>query len=205
MITLSSGESRVEQDAQDLVAVEPALKQSGPLVTPAGRSGNSEEQTGHKDAEVRQQLLQRIQARRVSITAFVRDLERQGRRLLHLHTICTAVVIAFMAPPGLGGPGVLTRMQQWFALPTLSSVWQPLCLAALLLSIVAIMTTRYTSHIAKRLRKAEACDRELEALEALVESGQIPVSEAEKRYQQYVTEIRFIQAQPVVLGARSPT
>ena len=155
------------------------------------------------DANVRQELLNRIRARRASIAAFVGDLEPRGARLSNLSIICSAVVTALTAGPALGGTRFTAEVQDAASLPSQSIVWRALCLAAMLLSIVAaIATNMYKSHdVAARLAKAEACNVALEGLEALVEFGQIPTADAVKQYQQHIAEIPFIQEQP----ATSPT
>ena len=156
-----------------------------------------------RDSEVRRELLERIRAKRASISAFVRDLEPRGARLTNLSIICSAIVTALTAGPALGGARFTDSAANVLNLPDESLVWRILCLAAMVLSIVAaIATNMYKSHdVAARLAKAEACNVALEGLEALVEFGQIPTADAVKQYQQHIAEIPFIQERPAASPA----
>ncbi len=150
------------------------------------------------DADVRHDLLARIRARRVSICAFVHDLEPRGARLTNLSIICSALVTALTAGPALGGGRFTEGVQDAAGLSSESVVWRTLCFAAMVLSIVAAITTNMlkSRDVAARLTKAEAANAALEGLEALVEFGQVQVKEAVNLYQQYVAEIPFIPEQP---------
>jgi hypothetical protein len=148
--------------------------------------------------DVRHELLSRIRARRASISAFVRDLEPRGARLTTLSIVCSSVVTALTAGPALGGAKFNSGIQQALGLPDESLVWRVLCLAAMILSIVAAVSTNmYKSRdVAARLSKAEKCNAELEGLEAQVEFGHVPLDRAVKQYQQYVAEIPFVPELP---------
>ncbi len=146
------------------------------------------------DATQRQQLLDRIKAKRASITAFVRELDMSGDRQTNLSIICSAVATALTAGPALGGTSFSGGAAKALALPDDSLVWRILCLGAMVLSLVATISLNlYKSHdVAGRLSKAEAASAGLEGLETLIEFGQISVVEAAKLYQQYVAEVSFI-------------
>ena len=150
------------------------------------------------DTGARGELLERIGARRASITAHVRDLEPRGARLTNLSIICSAIVTALTAGPALGGAQFTESSARLFSIPDDSLVWRLLCFAAMVLSLVAaIATNLYKSHdIATRLAKAEACSGALEGLEAFVEFGRLPLAEAVKQYQQAVAEVPFIHEEP---------
>jgi len=149
------------------------------------------------DPELRKELLERIKERRASINAFVRDLEPRGEREVNLSIICSAVAAVLTAGPAFGGTKLTTGLQQALTLPDDSIIWRLLCLSATVASVVAaILTNLYKSNdVANRLSKAEACNAGLEGLETLVQFGQIPVDQAVKQYQQYVTGIPFIPEQ----------
>jgi hypothetical protein len=146
------------------------------------------------DAEARQQLVHRIRARRASITAYVRDLEPRGARLMAISIICSALVAALTAGPALGGTRFTDAVQDMASLSGGSVVWRTLCLAALVLSIVAAVTTNlYRSRdVGARLGKAEAAGAALEGLEALVEFGRLPLEDAVGLYQRAVADIPFV-------------
>jgi hypothetical protein len=147
------------------------------------------------DTEVHQELLERIRAKRASIDAFVRDLEARGDRLTNLSIICSAMVTALTAGPALGGERFTAGTAGLFNVGDQSLIWRLLCLAAVILSIMAAITTNmYKSHdVAARLAKAQAANVGLEGLETLIEFRQIPVDEAVKQYQRYIAEIPFVR------------
>jgi MFS family permease len=159
---------------------------------------DDQEVTVSTDTGARGELLERIRARRVSINAYVRNLEPRGARLTNLSIICSAVVTALTAGPALGGVQFTESSARVFNITDDSLVWRLLCFAAMVLSLVAaIATNLYKSHdIAARLAKAESCSAALEGLETLVEFGRLPLAEAVKQYQQAVAEVPFIHEEP---------
>jgi hypothetical protein len=146
------------------------------------------------DTDQRQQLLERIKAKRASVRAFVRRLEPVGDRETNVSIVCGAVAAVLTAGPALGGTSFTNTVQSVAGLHDDSIVWRVLCLAAMVVSVIAAISTNlYKSHdVAGRLAKAEACSAGLEGLETLVEFGQIPTNEAVKLYQQYVSAVPFI-------------
>lgn len=144
--------------------------------------------------DLRQRLIQRIQARRVKIHAFGRDLERRGNRLTNLSIVCTAVTAVFTAGPALGGQNFAVNVQQMLGLGSSSNVWQPICLLAVILSAVAAGANNLykSQEIASRLAKAESCSALLDGLLTALEFGQLSLPEATKQYQQYITAVPFI-------------
>lgn len=159
------------------------------------------------DDELRQELLDRIKARRATITTFVRNLERRGVRLTNLSIICSAVTTALTAGPALGGERFTAGMQGLFQLSSGAPVWRVLCLGAVILSIVAaVSTTMYKSHdMAARLTKAQACNANLGGLETAVAFQQVGINDGVKLFQQYLAEVAFIPEQPVVAQGRLPS
>jgi cell division protein FtsL len=134
--------------------------------------------------DLRQRLIQRIDAKRVKINTFGRDLKRDGNRLTNLSIYCTAAAAIFTAGPALGGEKFATSVQQMLGLAGPSNVWQPLCLLAVILSAVATIANNLykTREYATRLAKAESCSALLEGLQTSVEFGQLSLSEATKQY-----------------------
>ena len=74
------------------------------------------------------------------------------------------------------------------------AVWRPLCLAAMVVSVVAAISANLSKakNAEARIVSAEACNAELEGLQALVEFRQVSLQEALKMYQQYVAKIPFV-------------
>ncbi len=146
------------------------------------------------EGELQQKLIERIQARRTHITAYVNELESHDTRLTTVSIVASAIAAAVTAGPALGGTNFTESVQKLLSLLDDSPVWRLLCLTATLVSIVAAVSTNlYRAHdTASRLAKAQAAGRMLAVLEAGVEFGQFPVDQAAKLYQQYVAEIAFI-------------
>jgi hypothetical protein len=147
-----------------------------------------------EDAEARQELLERIGARRVGISRFVDNLNARGARLTNVSIVCSAVVTVLTAGPALGGTRFTDATSNVLDLPDSSLVWRGLCLLAMVLSIVvAVATNLYKSNdVAARLAKAEATNVALEGLETLVEFGQVSTADAVRQYQQHIADISFI-------------
>ncbi len=149
------------------------------------------------DAAARRELLDRVRARRASVSAFVQDQRPRGARLTTASMACSGLVTALTAGPAFGGPKFTQIAQQTFNLPSEAFVWRFLCFAAVLASVAAGVTTNMykTQDLGARLVKAEASQGVLEGVEVLLEFGQVPVADAIKLYQQAIAEIPFIPDQ----------
>lgn len=155
---------------------------------------------------IRQELLNRIAARRVSINDFL-DLARpRSSRLANVSIVSSALAAMFTAGPALGGEPFARSVQGALSLPAESVVWRTLCLLALGVSMVAAISTNLvkSNNAAGRVTAAEACNGELEGLQTLVQFGQVPVNDAVRLYQQYVSKIPFVKepAAPSRSGGR---
>jgi hypothetical protein len=75
-----------------------------------------------------------------------------------------------------------------------SIVWQALCLAAMLMSVVAAVATNLAnSHsVAAKVSAAEACNAQLEGLQTALNFGRLPLEDAVQLYQQYTTQVAFV-------------
>jgi len=153
--------------------------------------------SANSESQLQQDLLNRVKARRASIDAYVRRIEPRADRQANLSIISSGVAAALTAGPAIGGTRFSTSLQHLLALPDDSLVWQSLCLLAAVVSVVAaVSTSLYKSRdLASQLSKAETAASQLEGLETLLEFGQLPVAEAVKLYQQYVSGIPFIPEQ----------
>ena len=146
------------------------------------------------EVELKQKLLEKIQARRTHITVYVNELESRETRLTTVSIVASAIAAALTAGPALGGTNFTEGVQHLLGLLDDSPVWRLLCLATTLVSILAAVLTNIVKsrNTAVRLAKAEAAGRMLAVLEAGVEFGQFSVDHATQLYQQYVAEIAFI-------------
>ncbi len=77
-------------------------------------------------------------------------------------------------------------------------MWRPLCLAAMVMSVIAAISANLSKakNAEARIVSAEACNAELEGLQALVEFRQVSLEEAVKMYQKYVARIPFVAERP---------
>jgi hypothetical protein len=146
-------------------------------------------------SDVRQDLLARISARRASIDAFLRAARPRGRRLITASITSSAIAATLTAGPAVGGEGFTDGVQGALSLANESTVWRALCILATIVSLIAAITTNLSrsQDTAERIASAEAVNAELEGLQTLVEFGQVPVLDAVKLYQQYVTKIPFVE------------
>jgi len=151
--------------------------------------------------EDQRDLLRRITAQRASIDAFVRQVRPRSARLANISIISSAASAVFTAGPALGGVSFAEAIQRAFSLSDNSVVWRSLCLLAMLVSLVAIISVQLgkSQNIATQLSAAEACDTELEGLQTLLELSRLPVGDAADLYLKYIAKIPFVRKIPVAL------
>jgi hypothetical protein len=164
---------------------------------PAPHPQGPHQQGPHPHDDGRHELLELIRARRASIQSFVRDLEPRGRRLSTISIVSSAVVSALTAGPALGGTKFTEMAASMVNTTDDSFIWRGLCLGAMVLSILAAVSTNMlrSTEAATRLTRAEACNAALEGLETMLHFGQIPIADAVTQYQQQIAEIPFIPEQ----------
>jgi hypothetical protein len=150
------------------------------------------------DADVRRDLLARIEARRASVQAFLRTNRPRIRRRATVTIVLSSLAAVFTAGPAVGGERFTDSVQNTLGLASDSTVWRVLCLLAMLVSVAAAVL----SNIAKsqddvaRLSTAEAANAELDGLGSLLQFGTLSVDDAVKLYQQYSVKIPFIEEVP---------
>ena len=147
------------------------------------------------DSELRRDLLQRIEARRAAVHAFLLDNRPRLRRRANVTIVLSSLSAAFTAGPALGGQTFAGSVQRGFGLSDDSVVWRVLCLLALVVSVgAAVMANIAKSQDADgRLSSAEAAGAELEGLATLLQFGHLSMDDAVKLYQQYTAKIPFVQ------------
>ena len=145
-----------------------------------------------------QQLLTRIQDRRRTVDAFLRSARPRAERLTYVSVTSSALAAALTAGPALGGTRFTSGVAQSLELAGPEAVWQPLCLAAMVVSVIAAISANLSKskNAEARIVSAEACNAELEGLQALVEFRQVSLEEGVKLYQQYVARIPFVADRP---------
>jgi hypothetical protein len=113
---------------------------------------------------------------------------------VNLSVVGSAVAALLTAGPAVGGESFTSSVQGRLGIADDSVVWRVLCLAALIFSLLAAVATNLSNSrdLATKVGAAETCSAELEALQTSLQFGQLPVAEAVKLYQQYVTKIAFV-------------
>jgi hypothetical protein len=151
-----------------------------------------------EDGERRDLLLTRIQARRESIAAFVADLRPRGNRLANVSIVASALGVVLTAGPALGGPAFADGVQAGLSLSSDSLVWQVLCLAALVVSVVSAVAANLVKRqdAVARISAAETCGAELEGLQTALEFDQVTLAVAVGLYQDAIVKIPFVPELP---------
>jgi hypothetical protein len=141
-----------------------------------------------------QQLLTLIKDRRRTVDDFLRSARPRAERLTYVSVTSSAFAAALTAGPALGGQRFTDGVAKSLELGGPEDVWRPLCLAAMVVSVIAAISANLSKakNAEARIVSAEACNAELEGLQALVEFRQVSLEEALKMYQQYVSKIPFV-------------
>jgi hypothetical protein len=148
----------------------------------------------HTDQANWPRLLKRIKDRRRTVDAYLHSARPRAARLTYVSVVSSALAAALTAGPGLGGPERTADAAAALGLAGAPALWQPLCLVATVVSVIAAISASLSKskNAEARIIHAEACNAELEGLQALVEFQQVSVEDAVKLYQQYVTRIPFV-------------
>ena len=151
-----------------------------------------------QDDALRQDLLWRIEARRASLQAYLREHRPRTRRRSTLTIVLSSMAALFTAGPAFGGEPFAESVQNTFGLVSDSYVWRTLCLLALLVSVSAAVLTNLgkAQDDVGRLSSAEAANTELEGLAGLMQFGHLSVDDGAKLYQQYIVKIPFVDELP---------
>lgn len=146
----------------------------------------------HEDKE---RLLARIEDERHQIDAFLRRARPRSTWLSATTMVSSALAAALTAGPAVGGEGFTSWARDAFDRESAMAVWQPLCLAAMVVSVIAAICVNL-NQVAKtdsKIVSAEACNTELACLQTLVDFGQVQLDEALKLYQQHLAKVPFIE------------
>lgn len=145
-----------------------------------------------------QRLLNRIKNRRETLDAYLRSARPRAERLTRVSIVSSALAAALTAGPAVGGQRFVDRVATSLELEGSESVWRPLCLLAMVVSITAAISTNLSKskNTEARIVSAEATNAELEGLQALIEFDQVSLEDAVKLYQQYVARVPFVAETP---------
>jgi hypothetical protein len=144
--------------------------------------------------DVRQELVDRIAARRASITTYLGASRPRSSRLTTISIVSSALAAVLVAGPALGGESFTGGVGGALGLNTTSVVWRLLCFLGMIASLAAVITTNLQkSHdLPGRISAAEAVDADLEGLQTLLTFGKTPTADAVHLYQGYVARIPFV-------------
>jgi hypothetical protein len=150
------------------------------------------------DPGVRAELLAQIEARRADIAAYLREMRPRRNRLTNVSIVSSAMAAVFVAGPALAGRQFTDGVKDGLSLDAGATVWRPLCLAALLVSLVSVISSNLSKSqdLAARVTAAEVCSTELEGVMTSLQFGHLSVEEAIDLYQQYVSKVPFIEELP---------
>jgi len=151
-----------------------------------------------EDEALRRDLLWRIEARRASIQAYLREHRPRTRRRATITVVLSSLAALFTAGPALGGETFAQSVQNSLGLASDSYVWRTLCFLTLLVSITSAILVNLgkANDEVARLSSAEAANTELEGLTGLLEYGRVSVEDGAKLYQQYIVKIPFVDDLP---------
>jgi hypothetical protein len=147
---------------------------------------------------VRAELQAKIETRRAGIAAFLHEVRPRRNRLTNLSIISSALAAVFVAGPALAGAPFTDSVKRELSLDSGADVWRPLCLAALIVSLVSVISSNLSKSqdLAARVTAAEVCSAELEGVMTSLQCGHLSVEEAVEQYHQCVSKIPFVEELP---------
>ncbi|NMR30478.1 hypothetical protein [Crystallibacter degradans] len=142
----------------------------------------------------RDNLFREIDKRRRDIKTYLRRARPRRTRLTITSVVGSALVAALTAGPGFGQEGFTAAVARLFSLPDPSVVWQVICVLAALLSVASAVATGLanSNNVAAQITAAEACNIELEGLQTALRFGHLPLEDAVRMYQEYLSKVAFI-------------
>lgn len=142
----------------------------------------------------RAKLLTHIERRHRSVNDYLKKARPRSERLTLTAIISSALAAALTAGPALGGPPFTLFLAGTFGLSGPAAVWRPLCLLAMIASVVAAVAggLSKSKNMEARILSAETCATELDLLATFLHFDKIAFDEALNRFQESVTKIPFI-------------
>ncbi|WP_018773986.1 hypothetical protein [Arthrobacter sp. 131MFCol6.1] len=149
-------------------------------------------------SDTRQRLSNRIGEKQRDLQTYLGRERPRRTRLANISIVGSALAAAFTAGPAVGGTGFTDAVAAFFNLSDDSVVWRGLCLLAVIASIAAALATNFATSrsVADRVSAAETASAQLEGLQVALNFGRIEIDEAVKLYQQYATQVAFVEASP---------
>ena len=149
-------------------------------------------------SDTRQRLSNRIDQKQRDLQSYLGRERPRRTRLAGISIVGSALAAAFTAGPAVGGTGFTNAVAAAFNLSDDSIVWRGLCLLAVIWSVAAALATNFATSrsVADRVSAAETASAQLEGLQVSLNFGHIDIDEAVKLYQQYATQVAFVEASP---------
>jgi hypothetical protein len=141
-----------------------------------------------------QKLLDLIINRRRSLDVYLKKMRPRSERLLMVTIVSSALAAVLNAGPALGGTDFTGPVAAALNLGSPAAVWRPLCMLAMIVSVVAVISANLgkSKSSENRIASAETANGELESLEILIDFHQLPLKEAITMYQQSVARVPFV-------------
>lgn len=142
----------------------------------------------------RQELLNRILKHQTNIKNYVRKMRARRNLVTNISVVSSAIAAALAVGPTVGGETFAATVRAGLGWERDSSVWRLLCLASLVVYLVAAVSARLnkSNDPTERINIAEACDAALETLRADVEFGKLSVRSAVGEYGQIIARALYI-------------
>ncbi|CAH0166819.1 MULTISPECIES: hypothetical protein [unclassified Arthrobacter] len=149
-------------------------------------------------SDTRQRLSNRIDQKQRDLQVYLGRERPRRTRLASISIVGSALAASFAAGPAVGGTGFTEAVANIFNLADDSIVWRGLCLLAVICSVAAALATNFATSrsVADRVSAAETASAQLEGLQVSLNFGHIDIDEAVKLYQQYSTQVAFVEASP---------
>ena len=137
-------------------------------------------------------LLAKIRTKRQELSDYLAETEPQHSAMIMCSIIAGALSAALTAGPGIGGEEFINSASDVasFGIP----IWQVLCLAASLLSVVAVVANGLLKSydLTSKIASARTCDAKLEGIETMLELGQADLKQATQLYTQCLAEMPHV-------------
>lgn len=137
-------------------------------------------------------LLAKIKTKRQQLSDYLAKTEPRHSTLILCSIVAGALSAALTAGPGVGGENFIDAAADVasFGIP----LWQVLCLAATVLSVLAVVANGLLKSydLTSKIASARTCDAKLEGIQTMLELGQSDVEQATQQYTQCLAEMPHV-------------
>jgi hypothetical protein len=142
----------------------------------------------------RNELAVTVSARRADVQKYLTQTRSSISRWATISLICSAIAAALTGGPALGGQQFTTAIQAGLSLPDAAQVWQPLCLGAIIATVLAAIATQLcrSRKTGGRITVAEEANGALEGILVDLKCTEITTAETLNRYRKVADKIGFV-------------